>query len=139
MLLESELLSRYAEEIAQIEENERYLDSSPGKIYFGLFSGEILKAFATLKCYQDENGEDLWMLRGCFAKKEFRGEQNQLELIEKRLEYLRSLPNPPEYVWTSIHPDNEHSRNNIEKAGFKLVTTVLLDNGELVWRYKLKL
>ena len=138
MLLESELLLKYQDEIDHFEESQKYLDDSPGKIYFGLFAGEILKAFAALKCYVDEDGNEMWMLRGCYSKEDFRGGL-QLELIEERINYLRSLSNSPKYVYVSVDPDNTYSRINIEKAGFKLETTVLLKNNQLVWRYKKKI
>lgn len=128
-LKETELI-KYGSEIADLYLRELG-DKTSGLTFFGIFSGETLRAVASLKNYMGH-----WYLRGCVVKPEFRGQGLQRELIRERLEYLSTKTDE---VRVSVYPENVHSIQNIEAEEFVFEKKKRLEDGHSVLVYKRKI
>jgi RimJ/RimL family protein N-acetyltransferase len=127
MLLEKEQLPTYKETISEIYQRE-FGEDTRGLIFFGLFSEDEIIAVASIRNYMGH-----WYLRGCYVEPEFRGNGLQRELIQERINYLKSRTSE---VRVSVFPDNIHSIHNIEAEGFEFERTKKLESEESVLIYK---
>lgn len=130
MLLEKEELAVYSEEITDLYQKELG-EITTGLTHFGIFSVSELQAVASVKNYMG-----YWYLRGCVVKPEFRGNGFHRQLIQERLVYLSART---DLVRVSVYPDNVHSINNIKAEGFEFEKRKKLENGNIVFVYKIKL
>jgi RimJ/RimL family protein N-acetyltransferase len=127
MLLEKEQIPTYKETISEIYQRE-FGEDTRGLIFFGLFSEDEIIAVASVRNYMGH-----WYLRGCYVEPEFRGNGLQRELIQERINYLKSRTNE---VRVSVFPDNIHSIHNIEAEGFEFERIKKLETEESVLIYK---
>jgi len=127
MLLEKEQLPTYQETISEIYQRE-FGEDTQGLIFFGLFSEDEIIAVASVRNYMGH-----WYLRGCYVDPEFRGNGLQRQLIQERINYLKSRTNE---VRVSVFPDNMHSIRNIEAEGFEFERIKKLESDKSVLIYK---
>lgn len=128
MLLSKEQINSHLQEIEDLYLT--YIDEElvPGLIHFGIseqtLAGEVIKAIASIKNYDGR-----WFLWGCVVKSEYRGQGLQKQLVNERLEYLRTRTDTARVY---VEPWNDHSIKNLESVGFEYDGQTIHEDGETI-------
>jgi len=128
MLLSKEQINRHTPEMADLYRTHLEEELVPGLIHFGVFdqtlAGEVIKAIAAIKNYGGQ-----WFLWGCVVKPDYRGQELQKQLVNERLEYLKSRTDNARVY---IEPWNSASIANLQAAGFEYQGQTIHEDGETI-------
>jgi ribosomal protein S18 acetylase RimI-like enzyme len=125
MLLSKEQTNSHLQEIGELYRTHIDEELVSGLIHFGIFeqtlAGEVIKAIASIKNYDGR-----WFLWGCVVKLEYRGQGLQKQLVNERLEYLRTVTDTARVY---VEPWNDHSIKNLESLGFEYEGQTIHEDG----------
>lgn len=110
-------------------------------LLYGIYNKEDeLMAYTTLKPYKHFSGkkylsnyfkneeyDKIYWFVNVAVKPKFRGEGLQNKIIDLHIRYAKSKN--AKYIIAYVHPENKYSKDNFLNKGFRVIKTVVFDDG----------